>query len=121
MPKELDELRAKAVEADALLEQLLASLRDAAAGVNSLGLLAGDLHREAADCEFEEIPAAVRAHLDGRLLQRTGYVGARAADCARKLRELADGVRNLRRDCAALVALVPAPTSEAPPSTGGTA
>lgn len=106
--KELNELRAKAVEAEPLLAELLVALRDAAATVNGLGLVVADLQREATDCEFEEIPPAVRAHLDGSLLQRTRYVSGRAADLGTRLRDLAAGVRSLRADCATLVALVPA-------------
>lgn len=116
MSKELEELRAKAVEAEPLLEALLAALREATMSVHSLSLLTGDLQREAADCEFETIPAEVRAHLDGRLLQRTGYVAGRAGELGTRLRDLAAGVRSLRADCAALVALVPAaPADEVAP------
>lgn len=117
--KELQELRQKAAEAGPLLEATLSALRDAALSVNSLALVAGDLQREAADCEFEPIPPAVRAHLDGRLLQRTGYVTKQAATAGRTLRELAQGVRALAENCAQFVALVP--EAPAPGDADGTA
>lgn len=107
MSLELQELRTKAAAAPPLLDEVSRSLRDAVYSVESLGMLVADLQREARDCEFEEIPAAVRAHLDGRLLQRTGYVANRAQDAARKLRDLAIALRSLREDCEELVTLVP--------------
>ena len=119
--KELEELRQKAAEAGPLLEATLAALRDAVLSVNSLGLLAGDLQREAVDCEFEPIPPAVRAHLDGRLLQRTGYVSKQAAETGKRLRELAQGVRVLHENCAQLVALVPRDSADPAAAEGGPA
>lgn len=113
MGKELTELREKAAAADAMCTEVLGALRDATTSVHSLTLLAMDLQREAADCEFEELAPAVRAHLDGRLLQRTGYVTVRATELGRKLRDLAQGVRDLQGDCTQLVVLVPT-TPEVP-------
>ena len=109
MSQELRELRAKAVEADGVLTDAIAALREAALAVNTLALVVDELKREALDCEFETIAAEVRVHLDGRLLQRTGYVSSRVAQASLKLRELADGVKHLRQDCADMVPMLPAP------------
>ena len=109
MNKELEELREQAEKADPVLETALSALRDAAMNVSTLAVFVGDLQREAADCEFEELTPAQKAHLDGRLLQRTRFTLDRCARIGKDLRDLADAVRNLRKDCADLVAIVPAP------------
>lgn len=119
MSKELQELRTAAVEADPLLTGILTELREASFAIESLGLLAGRLQREATDCEFEPIPPAVQVHLDGRLLQRTRYIASRVAETGKHLRNLALAVRTLQTDAAALVALVPeAPADPAAASEG---
>lgn len=118
MSKELQELRTAAVDADPQLAELLTQLREAVFAVESLGLLTSVLQREAKDCEFEPIPAEVSVHLEGRLLQRTRYIASRVAEAGKHLRDLAQAVRTLREDAAALVALVPEHVPEAP--AGGT-
>lgn len=107
MSTALQELHTKAAEAEPLLESALAALRDAALAVHSLALIAGDLQREAADCEFEPLSPALAAHLEGRLLQRVRFTLSRAQQAGDKLRELTAGARSLRQDCADLLPLLP--------------
>lgn len=102
---ELEDLRTHCRAADAQLGAALDDLRAALAALETIGETAARIQREARDVEFEPVPPRVRAHLDGSLLQRTGFVNTRAADAAKKIRELAQGLRDLRADCAALVTL----------------
>ena len=62
MSKELEELREQADKADVVLETALGALRDAAMNVNTIAVFVGDLQREAADCEFEELTAQRASH-----------------------------------------------------------
>lgn len=107
MTTELAELHTACAAADAALAAALEDLRGALAQLGALQVTVSRLQREARDVEFEPVPPAVRAAIDGNLLQRTGFLTARLDDATRKLRECAQGTRDLRAACAQLVAVAP--------------
>lgn len=103
--KEWQELQAACAAADPELAAADAALRACLQAVGALASTTALLQREAADVEFEQPPAAIASHIDGVLLQRVGFVSTRAGEAQVLLRRLAQGVRDLRADCAATVAL----------------
>lgn len=112
---QLEELLQAAAESDAPLGVALDALRSATVVVTEVVTRAASLQGEAHDAEFEDLPARTRAHLEGRLLQRTRFVQDRAADLVNRIRDLAQGIRDLRADCAELEATTHEPVA---PGTG---
>jgi hypothetical protein len=111
--QELQELVAVCAAAGSELDAIEARIRDGAKAASELAALAAQLQREAADVEFEPVTPAVRAHLDGVLLQRVGYVAARSQQAQLLLRQVGQGIRDLRTDCARTVAIArEAPATE---------
>lgn len=93
------ELEDATKQADAELDALQEQVRAAAKAVNRIAELSSTVQRHAQDAEFT-VEAACRSCLDGNLLQRTSFVNTVAADLAGRLRSLAQGIRDLKGDCA---------------------
>lgn len=105
MSKELEELRLQCATAETALDTALEDVRTALTAVAALDAVVARLQAEARDVEFEPVPDRVRAAIDGNLLQRAGYVALRSAEATRRLREIAQGCRDLKGACQQLVQL----------------
>jgi hypothetical protein len=104
---ELETLKRTIAEAQPKLAEAVATIRTVARTVNELGAIASTLQRDAQDAEAgDDLPAEIRAFLDGSLLQRTGSVNTQSAEFAEKSRRLIDAIRNLESDGQKVVALI---------------
>lgn len=105
MMTELEELRILCADADPTLEAALADARGALTQLAALQATVARIQREARDVEFEPVAPAIRAAIDGNLLQRAGYVATRSEEAVKRVRECAQGIRDLRAACQQLVML----------------
>lgn len=80
--------------------ELRGALREAAKAVNRVIAAASALQRDGQDLEAAGDHAGVRSYLDGRLLQRTGYIIMIGNEIALKVRQLVQGTVDLEKDCA---------------------
>ncbi len=102
MRAERDKALETASETHREIAALQVALRDAAKAVNRAVALASAMQRDGQDLEAVNAGLApeVRGYLDGRLLQRTGYIVMIGNEVALKMRQLLQGTRDLEKDCA---------------------
>ncbi len=115
--KELQELLDQCDAAPAALTQFEAAVRTAMRELNDLVALAARLQKEAADTEFEPVRPDLKAFIDGSLLNRIGFLALRVPAALTTLRQVGDGLRQLRTDCATLSARARPPAP--PPARAG--
>jgi len=99
--------------ADAEITQHLETCRAAARAMNALGALASRVQGAAQDAEFDASAPKQRQPLLN-LLQRTGFVNLRSGELATRLRDIHQGLMDLRGDVRAARAAF-----TTPPATGG--
>lgn len=100
-----DALTGELATAAAELGEHLEVLRAATRVANQLGALASRVQGAAQDAEFDTPPAALQQPLQD-LLQRTGFANTRSGEMARRLRDLVQGVQDLRGDVERVLALL---------------
>lgn len=97
--KEREVALATAAETGKEAAALRAELRTAAKAINRVIAIASAMQRDGQDLEGAGDHDHVRSYLDGRLLQRTGYLIMVGNEIALKLRQLVQGTVDLEKDC----------------------
>lgn len=102
---ELQELLALCDAVPTQLDRFDVAVRTAMRELNDLLSVVATLRKEAGDTEFEDVRPDLRAFIDGSLLNRIGFVDSRAGMTVPLLRQLGDGLRQLRGDAGQLLAM----------------